>query len=95
MATARTRQRGEPVRGKPRNDVYVGLLVIALLAQIAGIVFLYMDYSQYPDTKPPKVPDRVSVPSGGGAPAGGPATPPTIPPGGPPGAAGQQRPPGT
>jgi hypothetical protein len=92
MATARARLRGaDPVRAKPRSDVYVGLLVIALLAQIAGMVFLYFDYAAYGEAKPPKVPDRIAVPAGGGGlPAGG---PPGNAPGGPP--AGGQRPPGT
>lgn len=40
---------------KPSSDVYVGLLALSLLAQVAGATFLYMDYSQYPDAKPNKV----------------------------------------
>ncbi|SRR5579885_2424745 len=56
----------DPRTAKPRSDVYVGLLILALLAQIAGAAFLYLDYSQYPDIKPPKVADR---PKGGAAPA--------------------------
>ncbi len=44
---------------KPRTDAYVGLLVISLLAQIAGAVFLYLEYSSYPgDKKPPAGPPR-------------------------------------
>jgi hypothetical protein len=59
---------------KPRSDVYVGLLILALLAQLGGAAFLYMDYSQYPETKPPKVQDRTK---GASAPAPGiPAIPP-------------------
>jgi hypothetical protein len=69
---------------KPRSDVYVGLLVLALLAQIAGAAFLYLDYSQYPDKAPPKVQDR---PRGAAAP--GPGIPaPAPPPGGMAGMAG-------
>jgi hypothetical protein len=45
-----------PPPAKPRSDVWVGLLLIALLAQIAGGVFLYMDYSQYQDKKAPRPP---------------------------------------
>jgi hypothetical protein len=37
----------------PRSDAYVGLLALALLAQVAGAVFLYLDYSQYPPDKDP------------------------------------------
>ncbi len=44
---------------KPRTDAYVGLLVISLLAQIAGAVFLYLEYSSYPgDKKPPAGPGQ-------------------------------------
>jgi hypothetical protein len=54
---ARDKSRAEKTRGpKPVSDAYTGLLVLALLAQIAGAVFLYLDYSQYPEgTSPPKV----------------------------------------
>lgn len=41
---------------KPRSDVYVGLLILSLLAQIAGVVFLFLEYSSYPDKKPPQTP---------------------------------------
>jgi hypothetical protein len=42
-----------PRPAAPRSDAYVGLLALALLAQIAGAVFLYLDYSQYPPDKDP------------------------------------------
>jgi len=45
--------RGSAQTAKPRSDAYVGLLFISLLAQIAGAVFLYLDYSQYEGTKDP------------------------------------------
>jgi hypothetical protein len=45
----------DPAQPKARSDAYTGLLIIALLAQIAGAVFLYLDYSSYPEAKPPKV----------------------------------------
>jgi hypothetical protein len=72
MATART-QSSTPPRAKPRSDVYVGLLILALLAQVAGAAFLYLDYSQYPESKPPQV---RALPAKAGPPAGGPAVPP-------------------
>lgn len=40
---------------KPRNDVYVGLLAISLAAMLLGCLFLFLDFNQYPDTKPPAV----------------------------------------
>lgn len=60
---ARDKSRAEKTRGpKPVSDAYTGLLVLALLAQIAGAVFLYLDYSQYPEgTSPPKVQIRPSA----------------------------------
>jgi hypothetical protein len=51
----------------------VGLLFISLLAQIAGAVFFFLDYSQYPTTKPPAVDTAAkSAPApGGGTPQPG------------------------
>ena len=82
MPAARARRVGEvetPSRPRPRSDVYVGLLLIALLAQLAGILFLFLDYNTFPDKAPPKISDRppALAPSGpapgagaqGGAPA--------------------------
>ncbi len=59
---ARARTAGP--RPRPRSDAYVGLLVLALLAQIAGGVFLIMEWSSYPETKAStaKVPDRPAAP---------------------------------
>ena len=34
---------------KPGPDVYIGLLVISLIAQIAAALFLYLDFKDYPD----------------------------------------------
>jgi hypothetical protein len=62
MARARTRERDD-VAPKPRSDAYVGLLVISLIAMITGCVFLYLDLSQYPETKAPKVQDRPPAPA--------------------------------
>jgi hypothetical protein len=56
---ART-SRGTTPPPAPQSDAYVGLLVIALVAQIAGAVFFYLDWSSYPETNP-KPPAAVSV----------------------------------
>jgi len=64
---------------KPKSDAYVGLLMIALLAQIAGAIFLYLEYSSYPDTGPPKV--APSVVAGNPAPGPGPGPGPAPGPG--------------
>lgn len=84
-----------PVPGKPRNDVYTGLLIISLLAMLFGTVVLYLDYSAYPTSKAPQLPPRQTaspLPPGGGAagqpppapapPGPGQGAPPVPPPGG-------------
>ncbi len=43
------------------NDAYTGMLVISLIALIAGSSLLYVDWQQYPDAAPPKVPPKVLV----------------------------------
>jgi hypothetical protein len=81
MPAARARRTADvevPVRPRPRSDVYVGLLLVALLAQLAGVLFLFLDYSAFPEKAPPKAMDRpppLAAPGGAapgpGAPAGG------------------------
>ena len=56
-----------------KSDAYVGLLLISLLAQIAGAALFYLDWSQYGAAIPPVA----TVPAGGGAPP--PAQPPVLP----------------
>lgn len=75
---------------KPRSDVYTGLLIISLIAQIVGLVFFYLDWSAYPASKPP----TVQMPNLSSAAPSAPAAPPAVPPGGavqppPPGNSGQ------
>jgi len=75
---------------KPRSDVYTGLLIISLIAQIVGLVFFYLDWSDYPASKPP----TVQMPNLSSAAPSAPAAPPAVPPDGaiqppPPGNAGQ------
>jgi hypothetical protein len=45
-----------------RSDAYTGLLVISLIAQFLAVLFLYLDWNQYPD-KAPKDPPSITVPS--------------------------------
>ncbi len=77
MPAARARRTADvevPVRPRPRSDVYVGLLLVALLAQLAGVLFLFLDYNAFPDKAPPKAMDRpppLTAP-GGAVPAPGP-----------------------
>jgi len=79
MPAVRSRDRtsGRDNQPKPRSDAYTGLLLLALLAQVAGAVFLYIDWSRYPATAPAKPPALAAAPSVGGpaAPGGNPAAP--------------------
>jgi hypothetical protein len=80
MVVTRSRSSGAPT-AKPRSDAYTGLLVISLLAQMAGAAFLYLDLKEYPDSKPPAVVDRPKLPAGGVA-APQPNAPTSAPPAG-------------
>jgi hypothetical protein len=53
---------------KPRSDAYTGMLLLSLLILIGASVLVYLDYSQYPTSKPPAVPKvaPISNPLGGG-----------------------------
>ena len=65
MPALRTRgTSGAAAPVKPRSDAYVGLLVIALLAQLAGIIFLYLEHSEYPDNPPKTAPVNLAAPAG-------------------------------
>jgi hypothetical protein len=62
----------------PRADAYTGMLVFSLMATLAGLVFVFLDYNQYP-------PDLPKIKSMMATPAGGPAVTPKTPnPGGTP-----------
>lgn len=67
----------------PKSDVYVGLLALALLAQIVAAVFLFLDYNNLGSVKLPSMPKFTwsGEAPGAGAPAG------AAPAGGAPGAA--------
>jgi hypothetical protein len=74
-----------PVGPKARNDAYVMMLFITLVAIITGSVLMYLDNEEYGKTAPPK--DLVfSPPKLGEAPAPAPGPGPgggVVPPGGP------------
>src|SRR5205823_6167431 len=80
MAATRTRgrtttSRDTTAKAPPRSDAYVGLLFISLAAMITGAALLYMDFSQYGDTKPPPLPARPASAAPGGPGAPGPGGP--------------------
>jgi hypothetical protein len=60
MAAARSRTR-EVEAPSPKSDAYTGLLAISLCAMILGCVLLYLDYSSYPQQKPPPAPALANV----------------------------------
>ena len=43
------------------NDAYTGMLTISLLALIGGSILLFLDYNQYGERHPPKVPDKAMI----------------------------------
>ena len=42
----------QPTEAPVRSDAYTGMLIISLLALIAGCAFLYLDWSSFPKSKP-------------------------------------------
>ena len=74
MATAARNRYASP-RPRARNDAYVGLLTISLLALVTSCVLLYLDYSDYGAQKPPYTPNvsksvgNVTLPSDAARPA--------------------------
>jgi hypothetical protein len=55
MAAARRRGPTQTAASdKPRSDVYTGLLALALVAMLAASALLYLDFSLYPQKKPPR-----------------------------------------
>ncbi len=63
MARSRTRGEREVQEAPPQNDAYTGLLVVSLLATLAGLVFVAMDYSDYSAKAPkPTPPASISQP---------------------------------
>src|SRR5262249_2893579 len=76
MAAARSRSSYDVPRATPRSAAYTGLLILSLLAQLAGAVFLYLDWKDYPENKP----KHVQLPRTAGAPAPAPAGAPSGPP---------------
>ncbi len=84
MAVSKTRGRDLDI-APPKSDIYTGLLAVSLVAMITGCVLLYLDYSSYPQPKPPAAPAptvTMPAPPAPAAPAqpapasGAPATPP-------------------
>jgi hypothetical protein len=70
MPAPRTTTRGSDLAPpvKPGPDVYIGLLVISLIAQIAAALFLYLDFKDYPE-KVPKPTQLSPIGASGAAPA--------------------------
>ena len=46
-----------------RPDAYMGMLIASLVATFIGLIFLWLDYSSYPDKNAPK--PSLTAPKGG------------------------------
>jgi hypothetical protein len=53
MAAAKKRERGSGTGAG--IDAYTGMLIVSLLATITGLLFVFLDYNEYPSKVPPKV----------------------------------------
>ncbi len=51
----------------PRADAYTGMLVVSLVATLAGLIFAFLDYNQYQGDLP-KLKSMVPAAPMGGAP---------------------------
>jgi hypothetical protein len=78
MSTDRNGGNDEQVQSPPRNDAYTGMLIVSLLALIVSCILLFLDYSRYPERKPPMPPTvaPVSLKQNEAAPAPAPAPAP-------------------
>ncbi len=56
MAKSKTREKekARPDRPRARNDAYVMMLFITLVALLAGSVLMYLDHDEYGGKSPPK-----------------------------------------
>jgi hypothetical protein len=52
-----------PSKAKTKSDVYTGMLIISLVALLAGSLFLWLDMRRYPPGEPPRVQPAPSVPA--------------------------------
>jgi hypothetical protein len=43
----------EPTKAQPKSDAYTGMLVVSLIALLAGCALLFLDYRRYPSKEPP------------------------------------------
>jgi len=62
MAGTKTRDVIETSTGV-RPDAYMGMLIVSLVATFIGLIFLWLDYSSYPDKNAPK--PTIAAPKGG------------------------------
>jgi hypothetical protein len=75
-------RRGDTVYAPPRNDAYVVLLIISLVAMVLGCALLFMDYNSYPSGNAPKdvkAPPPAVQPAQVGGAGGQPQVPPPAP----------------
>jgi hypothetical protein len=77
MPAARSRrgEEGTP-RATTRSDAYVGLLALSLIALSAAMVFAFLDFNSYPESKPKPV--QIAPRAQGPGPQGGPVVAPPV-----------------
>jgi hypothetical protein len=61
---ARQRDR-EYKQAAPRADAYTGMLVVSLVATLAGLIFAFLDYNQYQGDLPKLKSMMAPAPMGG------------------------------
>jgi len=79
MAKSKTKEKEKgiekPVGPKARNDAYVMMLFITLVAIVAGTVLMYLDFEEYGGKQPPAVPKVGELDTKGVSADGGPPPP--------------------
>jgi hypothetical protein len=73
MAKTKYKEKEKPVGPRARNDAYVMMLFVTLVAIIAGSVLMYLDHEEYGKNAPPKENQKGYAPPklGDSAPGGG------------------------
>jgi hypothetical protein len=82
MSTGSKRGRNKAelsAKPKAKSDAYVGILALSLVLQIAGAVFLYLDWDQHPKKEIPPVAAKPALPGAPGPAGPGPKGPPAPP----------------
>jgi|ERR1700722_14004614 len=69
MAKSKSDEKTKPAGPRARNDAYVMMLFITLVAIVTGTVLMYLDNEEYGKTPPPKEPQITAIPRLGDIPS--------------------------